>query len=95
VLSGSLRLTVDGQEVVLGAGEFVHIPGGAVHGFKGTADVTQILILQAPGDADAFFRASARELKRFPADLARMPALAALYGIRVASKPHRGVDRVG
>jgi quercetin dioxygenase-like cupin family protein len=85
VLSGSLWLTVAGKEVVLGAGEFIHIPGGTVHSFKGTSDApTQILILQSPGDAEEFFRACAREIKKIPADLARMPELGARYGIRFA-----------
>jgi quercetin dioxygenase-like cupin family protein len=85
VLTGSLMLTVAGQEAVLGAGEFVHIPGGTVHGFKATSDTpARFLILQAPGDADAFFRACAREITNMPADLVRMPGLAARYGIRIA-----------
>jgi quercetin dioxygenase-like cupin family protein len=85
VLSGSLWLTVGGREVVPGAGEFVHIPGGTVHTFKGTSEGgTQILILQSPGDADEFFRACAREITNIPADFVRMPELAARYGIRVA-----------
>jgi quercetin dioxygenase-like cupin family protein len=89
VLLGSLWLTVAGQEVVLGAGEVIHIPGGTVHGFKGTADISQILILQSPGDADDFFRACAREIKRIPEDFARMPELGARYGIRVARRSAR------
>jgi quercetin dioxygenase-like cupin family protein len=85
VLAGSLTLTVDGQQVVLGAGEFVHIPGGAVHGWKATSDApAQFLVLQSPGDADEFFRACSRELTNWPADRARVPALAARYGVRVA-----------
>jgi quercetin dioxygenase-like cupin family protein len=85
VLSGSLSLTVGGKEVLLGAGEFVHIPAGTVHGFKATSDVpTQFLTLQAPGDADEFFRACAREIANTPADFARVPEVGARYGIRVA-----------
>ena len=58
VLSGSLWLMVSGQEVVLGTGEFTHIPGRTVHSFKGTSNAaTQILIQQAPSDIDEFFRA--------------------------------------
>jgi quercetin dioxygenase-like cupin family protein len=88
VLSGSLWLTVAGKEVVLGAGEFVRIPGETVHGFKGTSDSpTQILILQSPGDAEEFFRACAREIKNISADFARMPELGARYGIRFAPPP--------
>jgi len=88
VLSGSLWLTVAGKEVVLGAGEFIHIPGGTVHSFKGKSDApTQILILQSPGDAEEFFRACAREIKTIPADLALMPQIGARYGVRIASPP--------
>jgi quercetin dioxygenase-like cupin family protein len=85
VLDGSLSVTVAGQEVVLGAGEFVHIPAGTVHGFKATADFpTRFLVLQSPGDADEFFRACAREMTKMPADLARMPEIAARHGIRLS-----------
>ena len=85
VLTGALALTVDGHEVVLEAGGFIHIPGGAVHGFKAASDTpAQFLILQWNGDADDFFRACAREIAKMPADLARVPALAAQHGIRMA-----------
>jgi quercetin dioxygenase-like cupin family protein len=85
VLAGSLSVTVAGREVVLGAGDFVHVPAGTVHGFKAIADApTQFLVLQSPGDADEFFRACAREITKMPADLARVPEIGARYGIRVA-----------
>ena len=85
VLSGELQLTLAGETLVLVAGDFAHIPGGTVHGFKGISDApTQLLILQSHGDADDFFRACAREIKTIPADLVRMPELAARHGIRVA-----------
>jgi mannose-6-phosphate isomerase-like protein (cupin superfamily) len=85
VLSGSLQLTVAGKQVELDAGEFVLIPGKTVHAFKGTSDVpTHFLIHQSPGDAEEFFRACAREIKKIPEDLARMPEIGARYGIRMA-----------
>jgi len=84
VMSGELTLSVDCEEVVLGAGEFVHIPGGTVHGFKATSEEpARFVILQAPGDADDFFRACAREITNLPADFARVPEIAARHGIRV------------
>jgi mannose-6-phosphate isomerase-like protein (cupin superfamily) len=83
VLAGSLRLTVGDQEVVLEAGDFVHVPGGTVHGFRGASDVeTQLLIFQAPGDAGDFFRDVAREVTNIPADLRNVPAIGARHGIR-------------
>jgi quercetin dioxygenase-like cupin family protein len=84
LLSGSLRFTVAGEELALGAGDFVHVPGGVAHGFKGGSDgVAQLLIFQAPGDADEFFRAVARELTNMPADMRRVPEIAARHGIRM------------
>ena len=98
MLSGGLRVTLGGEELVLAAGDFVHVPGGTVHGFKGTSDApAQLLILQSHGDADDFFRACAREITKIPADLVRMPELAARHGIRVApsscNTPARGNEK--
>jgi quercetin dioxygenase-like cupin family protein len=84
VLSGALCVTVNGKEVVLGAGDFVHIPGGTIHAFKATSDaLTQFLVLQAPGDVDEFFRACSREITNLATDFARVPDIAQRYGIRV------------
>jgi quercetin dioxygenase-like cupin family protein len=78
VLTGSLALTIGGREVVLGAGDFIHIPGGTVHAFKATSDTpAQFMVLQWHGDADDFFRACAR-------GGTRVPELAAQHGIRMA-----------
>lgn len=90
ILSGALRLTVGDEEVVVEAGDFVNIPGGTRHGFAGASDeVTQMLIFQAPGDASEFFREVAREITRIPADLPRVPEIAARHGIRfLPSKCH-------
>jgi hypothetical protein len=41
------------------------------------------LVLQSPGDADDFFRACAREITNMPADIPRVPEVAARYGIRM------------
>jgi quercetin dioxygenase-like cupin family protein len=85
ILSGSLRVTLDGSDTVLGAGDFLHIPGGTIHGFKGASEApAQILIFQAPGDINDFFRDLAREVTKMPADLPRVPEIGARYGIRFA-----------
>jgi quercetin dioxygenase-like cupin family protein len=84
VLAGALAVTAAGNEIVIGAGEFVHIPAGTVHGFKAISDAAaQFLVLQSPGDADEFFRACARDAPNLPADLARVPEIGARHGVRV------------
>jgi hypothetical protein len=85
MLAGSLTLTVAGREVVLAAGDIIHMPGGTVHGFKATSDTpAQFMILQSNGDCDEFFRTCSREITKMPADLARVPEIAARNGIRMA-----------
>lgn len=83
ILSGAVRLTVDGVESVLGAGDFVRIPGGRVHGFRGeSAEPAQMLVFQTPADAGDFFREVAREVTRIPQDLQRIPEIGARHGVR-------------
>lgn len=82
VLEGEVRFTVDGRDVVLGAGEFVHIPGGTVHGFQGASDAAaRMLIFDTPANAAGFFRDAEREVRDIPADLPKVPAIGARYGI--------------
>jgi quercetin dioxygenase-like cupin family protein len=82
VLEGEVRFTVDGHDLVLRAGEFVHIPGGTVHGFKGASDATaRMLIFDTPAHAEGFFREVEREVRELPVDLPKVPAIGARYGI--------------
>jgi quercetin dioxygenase-like cupin family protein len=82
ILEGEVRFTIDGREVVLGPGEFVHIPGGTVHGFQGASDATaRMLIFDAPAHAAGFFRDVEREVRDLPADLPKVPAIGERHGI--------------
>jgi quercetin dioxygenase-like cupin family protein len=82
VLEGQVRFSVDGRELVLGAGEFVHIPGGTVHGFQGASDAAaRMLIFDAPAHSEGFFRDTEREVREMPADLPKVPAIGARHGI--------------
>jgi quercetin dioxygenase-like cupin family protein len=82
VLEGHVRFSIDGRDLVLGAGEFVHIPGGTVHGFKGASDAAaRMLIFDAPAHTEDFFRETESEVREMPADLAKVPAIGARHGI--------------
>ncbi len=57
VLDGSIAFYLGGQPAaVAGPGAFVHIPGGAVHGFRILSDTARYLILTTPHHVD-FYRA--------------------------------------
>ena len=57
VLDGKLAFYLDSQPAALaGPGTFIHIPGGAIHGFRIESDTARYLILTTPRHAD-FYRA--------------------------------------
>ncbi len=82
IAEGAVKFMVDGKELVLEAGEFLHLPGGAVHGFQGASErPARILIFDAPAHAEGFFVDAAREVKAIPQDLPKVPAIGERHGI--------------
>jgi quercetin dioxygenase-like cupin family protein len=57
VLDGTIRFYLDDQPAAeASAGSFVHVPAGAVHGFRITSDAARYLILTTPRHGE-FYRA--------------------------------------
>ena len=81
VIAGDVRFSLEGREVVLHAGDFIHIPGGTVHGFRGGTDDARVLIFDAPAHAEGFFRDTAREVREMPRDLPKVPEIGERHGI--------------
>jgi len=53
VLEGAITFTVDGEEVVAGAGTFVLVPPGVPHGFANRGDaVARMINVHAPAGFD-------------------------------------------
>ena len=58
VTAGALRFTLDAGVVDVGPGDFLYVPPDALHGFVGTSEVpAQVLIFDAPAQAEGFFHA--------------------------------------
>jgi quercetin dioxygenase-like cupin family protein len=56
ILEGEVGFSVDGQDRLARAGDFVPIPDGAVHAFRAVGDgPARLLILNAPGHMHAQF----------------------------------------
>jgi quercetin dioxygenase-like cupin family protein len=83
VLDGELEMTVDGRTVPLQAGDFVHVPPCAAHGYRnaGTRNV-RFLAWTVGGAIDEFFAAMSREVRRMPDDVPAMQSLMERYGVR-------------
>jgi len=89
VIEGQVKFTLEGRELVLGPGEFMHIPGGVVHGFSGVSDTTaRLLIFDAPAHAEGFFVETAREVQAMPRDLPKVPVIGERHGIHFLPPPH-------
>lgn len=75
VVAGSVRFSIEGQDQVVGSGDFVYAPGGTVHGFQGVStDPARMLIFDAPAHAESFFREVDRDVKG-PADMHKVPLI--------------------
>ncbi len=88
VVEGDVRFVIDGREVVVGAGGFVHMPASTVHGFRGASELpARMLIFDAPAHAEGFFRDAAREVEQMPRDLPKVPAIGERHGIHFLPPP--------
>jgi quercetin dioxygenase-like cupin family protein len=56
MLSGEVRLHIDGVERELAAGGIAVVPRGVPHAFLVTSDTARMLCLQTPGNGEAFYR---------------------------------------
>jgi quercetin dioxygenase-like cupin family protein len=82
VVEGEVRFSLADKEQLVRSGEFVYAPGGTVHGFQGVSEKpARMIIFDAPAHAEAFFKEVDREVKNYPADMAKMPAIGARHAI--------------
>ena len=83
VVEGEVRFSLAGKEQLVRSGEFVYAPGGTVHGFQGLSEKpARMIIFDAPAHAEAFFKEVDREVKNYPADMAKMPIIGARHDIQ-------------
>jgi quercetin dioxygenase-like cupin family protein len=86
VLEGELRVVVDGQEHLAGAGCAAVLPAGRPHGFVVTSDSARYLTLHH-GPAFVDFVIDAAEAVGAPPDPALLSEIAARHGIDIVGPP--------
>jgi len=87
VTRGSVEFSIGGETTTVRAGDFVYVPGGTLHGFRGAADDEScMLIMDAPAHAGAFFKEVDRRVKT-PEEMPLVPQIGAQHGIRFAPPP--------
>jgi len=81
VLDGNITFYLGTQPAGLaGPGTFVHIPGGAIHGFRIESDTARYLILTTPRHAD-FYRAITTSSPKAPIEGDVIKSACQEYGI--------------
>lgn len=55
ILAGEITFTIDGEEHVLKAGDFIHLPKGVAHSFKLQSDKVKMLAHLIPAGLEEFF----------------------------------------
>ncbi len=89
VVSGRIGFWVDGEEIELGAGGYVHRPVGVPHSLwnKGP-EPARMLEITTPGDSfETYMQAMSDLLDSGEADPGSAAALAAEYGVRFVPEP--------
>lgn len=86
VLDGSLAMTIDEADFDLRAGDYAHVPPGAVHGYRNAGpDTVRFLAWTVGGAIDEFFVAMSRSVRRMPDDAPAMQAVMSAFGVRAAA----------
>lgn len=80
VLSGQLKVTVDGSARIVGPGGAAHVPSNTVYSYRNVTDV-HFLTITTQGDAAAFFSEVASEVEMNPPDIAGVVRVAASHDI--------------
>jgi quercetin dioxygenase-like cupin family protein len=87
ITAGEFEFEVDGSPLRVQAGDFVYVPAGVLHGFRGlSAEGSRMLIFDAPAHAGSFFKDVDREVRGVQ-DLPKVPAIGLRNGIRFAPPP--------
>lgn len=91
VLEGEITFYIDGQSGIhSGPGSFLHVPAGAIHGFRITSDTARYLILTTPRHGE-FYRAIS-----IPAEASGLPATHEVDWDKVmATAQEFGIELIG
>lgn len=84
ILEGTFSVTINDEATRLNAGDFMHVPRGAVRSFTNVGRTDgRILILHVPGSASAFYVAMGK--LPFPPNLDDIKALGDQHGIELVA----------
>jgi quercetin dioxygenase-like cupin family protein len=88
ILTGSVKVWIDGAERIAGPGDSVFIPRGTEHTFKVVGDApSRHLVILTPGGFEGFFADMAAGQFRIPDDMPAIEASATRHNLRFTGPP--------
>lgn len=82
ILAGEVEILLDDRREVFGAGAVVHIPANTIHAFQICSPIARVLVIIAPGHAEAFYHEAGARLT-MPLDPIVLQELAAKYNLQL------------
>lgn len=88
MISGTLKVWIEGAEIIAGPGESVFIPRGTEHTFKVVGDEpSRHLVILTPGGFEGFFAEMAAGQFRIPEDMPAIEASARRHHLTFTGPP--------
>lgn len=88
ILSGEFLFELDGTQLRVSAGDFVHAPSGVPHVFQNITDEpARMLVVVRPGGIENYFSELAERAMADPGNVAALDAIATRYGMTVLGPP--------
>jgi len=75
ILSGGLKMMLDGESLAVGVGDTFHIPADSLHAFGAIPGGCRLLQMATAGQGEAFFRAVTAEAPSMPPDVPKLLAI--------------------
>jgi quercetin dioxygenase-like cupin family protein len=89
VVSGELTFGYGEEQVTVGPGSFVHLPGGTMHWFRFGPDGGQAVSMTSRGNAAKMFTEFDREIAPAAPDVGKLVAIARSHGADIPPPPAR------
>ncbi len=89
LIEGEIDFQIGDRTERARAGDFLHVPGDAPHGFHGASDTpARMLVFFAPGHGEDFFTEVDREVRDLPRDLPKVLQIGTRHGLTFMSPAH-------
>ena len=90
VIEGEIDFQIEDRTERARAGDFLHVPSDAPHGFHGASGTpARMLVFFAPGHGEDFFKEVDREVCELPRDLPKVLQIGAKHGFKFMPKAHQ------